>query len=307
MNRRAGARAAVQDSAITLPKERLLPIGKSKLYCREIGNGPTILMLHGSPFDHSYLLPEMDRFANSYHLVYYDQRGRGRSAAGWSPEDVSWATDLTDLESVRQQLQLDPTILLGHSQAGLLALEYALRYPQRVSRLILLNPAPASSEEWARVGKDWNERYPARAQELEAVYASATYAEGDPDAEEAGNRIWFRHAFAREKDLTTILARFRCRSKADVLRWRAIFHRLMADTLLAPGYNLFPRVEALRVPTLLVSGDHDFVPPWQRAAERLARALPDAHLAMITDCGHFPYLERPRELRDIFAAFLRTP
>jgi proline iminopeptidase len=51
------------------------------LFCRDVGEGPPILVLHGGPdFDHAYLLPELDRLADSFRLLYYDQRGRGRSA-----------------------------------------------------------------------------------------------------------------------------------------------------------------------------------------------------------------------------------
>jgi pimeloyl-ACP methyl ester carboxylesterase len=51
------------------------------LYSRDIGQGTPIIVLHGGPdFDHSYLLPELDRLSDSFHLIYYHQRGRGRSA-----------------------------------------------------------------------------------------------------------------------------------------------------------------------------------------------------------------------------------
>ena len=47
--------------------------------------------------DHSYLFPELDRLSNSFRLIYYDQRGRGRSADRVRPEDVSLASDIADI------------------------------------------------------------------------------------------------------------------------------------------------------------------------------------------------------------------
>src|SRR4051794_13712240 len=70
--------------------ESRIPVKGAELYSREIGKGRAIIILHGGPdFDYSYLLPELDRLADSYRLIYYDQRGRGRSAAGVQPEDVT--------------------------------------------------------------------------------------------------------------------------------------------------------------------------------------------------------------------------
>ncbi len=58
-----------------------LSINGVELYVREVGAGQPVIVLHGGPdFDHNYLLPEMDRLAGSCRLIYYDQRGRGRSA-----------------------------------------------------------------------------------------------------------------------------------------------------------------------------------------------------------------------------------
>jgi len=86
------------------------------LYSREVGQGTAIIVLHVGPdFDHSYLLPELDRLSDSFHLIYYDQRGRGRSADRVQPEDVTLASDIADLEKVRQYFTLDSVVLLGHS------------------------------------------------------------------------------------------------------------------------------------------------------------------------------------------------
>src|SRR6478752_7014875 len=77
-----------------MPRESHIPVGNAELYSREVGQGTEIIVLHGGPdFDHSYLLPELDHLSDSYHLIYYDQRGRGRSADGVKPEDVTLGSD----------------------------------------------------------------------------------------------------------------------------------------------------------------------------------------------------------------------
>lgn len=135
-------------------RESRIPVGKATLYAREIGRGQPIIVLHGGPdFDHGYLLPELDRLADSFRLIYYDQRGRGKSADQVLPEDVTLASDVEDLNRVMQHFQLESAAVLGHSWGAVLALEYALRHPTRVSHLILMNPAPASASDVNRVEK----------------------------------------------------------------------------------------------------------------------------------------------------------
>lgn len=91
-------------------------VAGAELFAREVGQGRPMIVLHGGPdFDHTYFLPEMDRFADGYRLIYYDQRGRGKSAAGVKPEDVTIESEMADLEKVRQHFQLDSPVVVGHS------------------------------------------------------------------------------------------------------------------------------------------------------------------------------------------------
>jgi proline iminopeptidase len=104
-----------------------------------------------------------------------------------------------------------------------LALEYALRYPERVSRLILMNPAPASTDDYTLLRKEWLEKRAGDMDRRKAVSATAAYKEGDPDAVAAYYRIHFKPALARPEDLETILARLRSSfTKEGILKARAI-------------------------------------------------------------------------------------
>ena len=132
---------ALQTERTATPRESRIPAGKVSLYSREIGRGQPIIVLHGGPdFDHGYLLPDLDRLADAFRLIYYDQRGRGRSANEVLPEEVSLASDVDDIDKVRQHFHLESAALLGHSWGAVLALEYALRHPERVSHMILMIP-----------------------------------------------------------------------------------------------------------------------------------------------------------------------
>jgi proline iminopeptidase len=86
-------------------------------------------------FDISYLLPELDRLSDKFHLIYYDQRGRGRSADHVKPEDITLESEMADLDEVREHFHLDRVVLLGHSWGTVLALEYALRHSHQFVQL----------------------------------------------------------------------------------------------------------------------------------------------------------------------------
>src|SRR4030095_12915475 len=131
--------------------EGYAPVSGAELYFREVGRGSPIVILHGGPdFNHNYLLPDMDRLADAFRLIYYDQRGRGKSSPGVAPEDVTIESEIDDLDRLRQYFGLNAISVLGHSWGGLLAMEYATRHSDRVSHLILLSTAPASHADLVR-------------------------------------------------------------------------------------------------------------------------------------------------------------
>jgi len=288
------------------PHESRIPVGGAELYSRDIGHGTAIIVLHGGPdFDHSYLLPELDRLSDSYHLIYYDQRGRGQSADGVKPEDVTLASDIADIEKVRQYYHLDSVVLLGHSWGTVLALEYALRYPGRVSHMILMNPGPASTDDYQQLKKEWLEKRPEDMERRKAISATAAYKEADPDSVIAYYRIHFKPALARSEDyeklITRMQASFVRQGNAGIIKARAVESRLMSETWAAPEYNLLPRLKGLRIPTLVVTGDHEFIPI--PTAEHITQALPNARMVTLKDCGHFSYMESPVAVREQIDAF----
>src|SRR2546429_2151081 len=117
-----------------------------RIYTRRVGDGPpSVVVLHGGPgAHHDYLLPQYDRLAHGRTLLYYDQRGGGRSPV---PRDtpVGWREHVSDLEALRDHWGLDRVALLGYSWGGLLALLYALAHPTRIDRLALVSAAPPTA------------------------------------------------------------------------------------------------------------------------------------------------------------------
>jgi proline iminopeptidase len=306
---RMRAIASLAAALLTGAVESRIPVDHSSLYARDIGRGQPIIVLHGGPdFDTSYLLPDLDRLADAFHLIYYDQRGRGRSADNVQPDDVSLASEIDDLDKVEQHFHLESAALLGHSWGTVLALEYALRHPTRVSLLILMNPAPASASDLAAFRKAYVQKLGADMDRQKEIVAGSAYQHGDPEAVVARYRIHFKPAIKEPADYERLMATmkqaFVRQGAAGIVKARAVEDRLMQDTWERTGYDLMPKLAALRMPSLVIWGDHDFIPI--EIATHIAGAIPNARLVTLKNCGHFAYLECPSDVRTTVRDFFRS-
>ncbi len=286
-------------------REGFVRVGTARLYIRDVGHGMPIVIVHGGPdFDHEYLLPEMDRLAESFHLIYYDQRGRGRSFSGEVPEDLTMATEVDDLDQVREWFGFDSIALLGHSWGGLLALEYAIRHPERVSHLILMNCAPASrADAIALRDESARRRSPAQTERMTELRSDPDFQAGDIDSEAEYYRIHFGATLSNPDYLDAIIGRLRSAFSEDgIVAARAIEDKLYEETWSRDEYDLIPALHRLDIATLVVHGDGDFVPI--EVIRRIADALHGSRLVVLPDCGHFAYLEQPDRVCTIITGFL---
>lgn len=101
-------RLRAQRTDHSIATESRIPAGNATLYSRAVGQGVPVIVLHGGPdFDHGYLLPELDRLSDAFRLIYYDQRGRGKSVQNVQPQDVTLASDVDDIDRVRRHYKLE--------------------------------------------------------------------------------------------------------------------------------------------------------------------------------------------------------
>jgi proline iminopeptidase len=208
---------------------------------------------------------------------------------------------------VIQHFQFDSAILLRHSWGAVLALEYALRNPNHVSRLVLMNPAPASAEDVAVFRNAHVQSLGADRDRQSEIIASIAYKQGDPKAVAARYRLHFKHALQRPRDYERLMARMKAgfirQGKEGIVKARAAEDGLMRDTWNVEGYDLLPKLRHLAIPTLVITGDHDFIPT--EIAAHIAHAIPNASLVTIKDCGHFAFMERPANVRRALDDFFR--
>jgi proline iminopeptidase len=264
-----------------------------------------VFVLHGGPsFDHNYVLPDMDRLAESLRVVYYAQRGRGLSADGVEPEDVTLESETEDLDLLRRSLGLNAVALIGHSWGGFLAMNYAVTHPEDVSHLVLMHSAPASAEGWSILMDVFGKNRPPRDREvLDQLEESDLYKQGNLSAEAEYNRAHFRMTLHDSGLLDDLVGRIRVNfTPATVLTAREIGKRLYEQTWQTPGFDLRPDLRRLDVPTLVLTAEHDFIPV--DIATDIADSIPGSRSVVFDGCGHFSYMEKPDEVFGVVDRFV---
>jgi proline iminopeptidase len=267
---------------------------------------PRLLVLHGGPgAHHDYLLPQMLALTEAdggRELLFYDQRGGGRSKTGTPDrEPMTWRTHAADLGAVIAEFDLDRPTVVGYSWGGLLAILYAseaarARALPRPGALVLIDPATIS-----RQYRDQFEREFARRQadpavtKLRAELAAANLRERDPEAYRQRNFELSVAGYFADPASARDLTPFRVSASVQQSVWDSLGEfDLAADGTLA----------SIGQPTLIVHGRQDPIP--LASSEAAARAMGEkAHLVVLDNCGHVPYVEQPKALFTAIDAFLR--
>jgi proline iminopeptidase len=259
---------------------------------------PRLLVLHGGPgAHHDDLLPQMLQLADSCELIFYDQRGGGRSKTD-DRTPITWRTHVEDLDHVIGELRLDPVIIVGYSWGGLLAILYAIeaaagRTRHRPTRLVLIDPAPVTRAYREDFEREFLRRQSdAAVGKLRADLASSGLRERDPDAYRQRAFELSVAGYFADPAATHDLTPFRVTGRVQQSVWES----LGQYNLLAPG-----QLDSIVVPTLVVHGRQDPIP--LASSEATANAM-GAQLVVIENAGHVPYVEQPQALFTAVRDFL---
>jgi proline iminopeptidase len=281
-------------------EEKRVDSGDAKLFCRVAGKeeGTPLVVLHGGPgLSQEYLLPQLGSLAKNQRVIFYDQRGSGESVGGNEEEKLTLEVFMEDLERIRESLGSERMSLLGHSWGGLLAMHYALAHPERIDKLVLMNPAPASSQGNEEFLQAYLHLTAPFQNELQKIEHSEEFAVGDPETLNNYLKMIFAVYCADPKQVEKI--NLRASSHANVQGMKTL-HRM--DQEINQPYDLHAGLRYLECPTLIIHGDKDPIPV--PAVERIHAALPHSELVVFEECGHFPYIEKPKECFALLNSFL---
>ena len=277
--------------------------GGVRLFYRTMGAGrDTIVVLHGGPgFSMDYLAADLAPLAARHVLLFYDQRGAGRSTLVSDSAALDAQRFAEDLEAVRRHFGIERLTLLGHSWGPAVAALYAARYPERVGRLIIVDAVPTTAAQFAPVFERMDARRDSATRTRVDVLRAAKLADpGDAAACRAYYAVWFLPAFADGAALRRSRGDFCAGSREALANKVRNVDRYTLQSLGAWDWR--PALRGVRAPTLVIHGTEDFIPV--ATARDWARTLPNGRLLLLDGVGHFPYLEAPDRFFAAVEAFL---
>jgi pimeloyl-ACP methyl ester carboxylesterase len=246
------------------------------------GPGPVVVLLHGFPLDRTMWSHQRSSIGSMYRVISPDLRGHGTSAA---PDGIYSVDEMADdVIELLDALQLDqPIVIGGLSLGGYVALSIAIRHPERVKRLMLLNSRAAADSPEAARNRELT------ANQIEATGDSSSFLDGI---------------------LPKLFAKSTIENHPELLkRWRSRMAKIPSRTIVGTLRGLATRPDRsgdlakITVPTLVIAGAEDQIVPLDEST-RMAGAFPDARLIVVPAAGHLAPLENHQAADSAILAFL---
>ena len=279
-----------------------------KIYYQVRGAGQdTLVMLHGGPgLNFDYLAPDLKPLEESFTLIYYDQRGSGRSELVSRPDLLTVDDHVADLEAVRDYFGIDMLSLYGHSWGAMLASFYAIKHPEKLSRMVFANPGPPRNtpymQQLSRTLMEWMDST-TRAKTEQLMEARQDTTISAKASCKAFWELFIRGYFADPHDLVTIRSmrgNF-CSGSETALRngglvWMHTFNS-------AGEFDLRNKLQDVYIPVLIISGTEDIFP--EESMHEWKAAYPHSRLILLEHAAHYPQIEQPEEYFPVVKEFLR--
>jgi proline iminopeptidase len=259
------------------------------------GNATPVIVANGGPgLSHIYMLQNdvWTRLSRSREIVFYDQRGTGKSKH--VQPNAAWGMDaqVADMEAVRAKFGFQKFDLVGDSYGGLLAMAYAAAHPEHIEKLILSDSAAPAWKDIVRVLPDV---FP---DVLEQIAAREKNGAGSLDAADQRIRDHFLMLFYSEANRDAYLA--------GVKDLESVPQVSAAVQKATKTLDLTQELPKFKFPTMVVSGRFDMnVTPI--TAWNIYKAIPGAKFVVFEKSGHLPSYEEPDKYVQVVDTFLSQP
>jgi len=259
----------------------MIKINGNRLAVEVLGpeDAPVIITHHGAPGLGSRAEPKASfgRLADSYRVLVFDARGSGVSEGKGPFSHEQWAADI---EGLREWIGAERICMAGGSYGGFMAMEYAIRYPDRVAALVLRDTAPDNSHsELARRNALASDRVTIDMEKFDRIDEGRV--RDDDDLRDCWREILPLYDF--EYDPAAV------ERKVAATPYRYEAHNYAFSKNL-PNYDLKPQLPGITAPTLITVGRTDWITPVS-CSETIAELIPDSRLVVFERSGHSPQIE----------------
>jgi len=281
------------------------------IFYKIVGLGPPLVIVHGGPgASHDYFLPYLLPLARLSTLVFIDERGSGHSQKLVDPKGYTVENMVEDVETVRRALNLGKISLLGHSYGGVLAQAYALKYQQNLTHLILASTFPSTSEMnevfvKMKQGMSPDVRAQINKLEVQGLFGHGKPWEHNRYTVEYMNAAWgdgyFPYLYQRHPDPNYDPVSQGVTSW-DLYRetWGSHGEFVIDGNLKSVEY--VDKLPTLKVPTLIIAGDHDECDP--SLSRQMNSKIAGSKLVILPESGHMTFVDQPVQLTKAVEEFL---
>ena len=262
------------------------------------GKGPLLIAHSGGPGADARDWDDFAKIDDFVTIIAIHPRGSGLS--GPAAGDAYLLPDYaSDVDALCRYLGLEKPMLMGWSHGGMVALEYAIRYPDSLSKLILFDTSAYFGEFLSDVeasvqafkNEPWFE---------DSLDALKKEWAGEYQTDEDMGRLW-----QREKKF--YFKKFDARAQAYAERTKDTLIKIAPLRVFnekeAPSFDLRPQLEKINVPTLIIVGRHDFITNVEMAKEMAVR-IPNAQMEVFEESGHYGFVEEPEKFYRVVKEFV---
>lgn len=299
-----GMSAENSPAATVFPQtDGFVDTGSAIIYYKTIGRGRPLILLHGGPGStHDYFLPYVLPLARSRQLVFIDERGSGKSQRLEDHSHYNLEAMSADVEAVRVALGLGQVDLLGHSFGGVLAQDVAIRYPGNIRRLVLASTGSSA----ARINADFKTIKDALDPDLRARI-EALEARGIIGPDGAQLPEYRQLADQAEGPYNYFVRPPAWSESGESLGWDVLNQMWGAKSDFhidgnLKGFDFTPELRKLKIPALVIYGDHDMVS--DATARESHEALPGSLLVEIPRSAHMTMVDQNAAFNDAVSRFL---
>jgi proline iminopeptidase len=279
---------------------------KVRIFYKIVGTGTdTLVMVHGGPGNSlESIRADMEPLAKGRRVIYYDQRGQGRSEIVTDGKKLGYQQHVADLEAVREHFKLEKMTLMGNSWGGLLISLYAIAHPDRVERMVLDSAAPPIKG-FLNDMEDEISRRSAKLYTPQQIADSQKFRDPktwlkakDPIAICRDFYYMVLRTYTYSQKFGDEYKGDLCVGGPDSVRQQPMIRAHVWSSL--GDYDLTSQLDKVKAPVLVIHGAADVIP--LKSSEAWAAGYPNARLLVIEKAGHVAQVERP----DIFFPAIET-
>jgi len=299
----------MSQSLDSLFRPQAIDVDGYKINVEVYGEGAPIFFFAGGPGNsHDYLESNFGQYYNSHKLVFIDMLGRGLSDDAKDISEYSIANDVLVAESVRKALGLSKISILGHSYGTVVAQQYAVDYPDRVSKMILINGFH-SGEMWQANCDSYNHyaktHFPEKWAQVDSLRGLG-YISSDPEFSKVYGSFPVKYIYYHDTKIQQRVPKKRFRGWSqdvyiDIVGRDADFF-VGGDMI---DFDVRRQLKDLDIPTLIYAGRYDGVSTPEYAIQ-YKTYMPQAQFEMFEQSAHNPYLEERPRFFDILDKFLEV-